>query len=178
MIIKQKENIREFIKNKKKQLSISEKESQENIIFTKIEQLAIFKNSKIVLLYWSLNNEVNTHNFIKKWCKHKQILLPVINGDNLIIKIFTSEKNMINSLLGTKEPLGESFTNLNKIDLTIIPGIAFDKNNNRLGRGGGYYDKLLNSINSYKIGICFDFQILNTIPTEKHDLKMDKIITV
>jgi 5-formyltetrahydrofolate cyclo-ligase len=66
---------------------------------------------------------------------------------------------------------------LKQIDLVIAPGIAFDKNKNRLGRGKGYYDKYFNGKKITKIGVCYDFQLLENIPVEPFDVKMDKIIT-
>ena len=62
------------------------------------------------------------------------------------------------------------------IDLAVVPRVAFDKEGCRLGRGKGYYDRLLPLINCYKIGICFPFQLYDSIPTEKFDIKMDEVI--
>jgi len=63
------------------------------------------------------------------------------------------------------------------IDLYIIPGVAFDKQGNRLGRGGGFYDKLLFGKNSFKIGLAFEIQIVDTVPHEAHDIPMDFVVT-
>ena len=64
-----------------------------------------------------------------------------------------------------------------EIDLIIVPGVAFDRQLNRMGRGKGYYDRLLSTLQAPKIGICFDFQLQDTVPTESFDKKMDMIIT-
>jgi len=64
-----------------------------------------------------------------------------------------------------------------KIDLVIVPGIAFDWQKNRLGRGKGFYDRFFEKNNLLKIGVCFDFQFLETVPHSKHDIKMDIIVT-
>ncbi len=69
------------------------------------------------------------------------------------------------------------FEEVDKIDLIIVPGIAFDKSLNRLGRGKAYYDKLLKDSKAIKIGVCFDFQLLESVPVDKYDVKMDLIIT-
>ena len=74
------------------------------------------------------------------------------------------------------EPIGEEFIDIDKIDVVIVPGIAFDKENNRLGRGRGYYDKLLTTANAIKVGVCFDFQFFDRIPTEEFDVKMNYVI--
>ncbi|MDA3778950.1 MAG: 5-formyltetrahydrofolate cyclo-ligase, partial [Bacteroidales bacterium] len=75
------------------------------------------------------------------------------------------------------EPIGETFTDYNSIDIIVVPGVAFDDNMNRLGRGKAYYDKLLHNCKAKKIGICFNFQIINKVPVDKHDITMDLVIS-
>ena len=77
---------------------------------------------------------------------------------------------------GIFELNGQEFDDYETINLAIIPGVAFDKSFNRLGRGKGFYDRLLPKLNCKTIGICFDFQFLDYIPSEYHDCKVDKII--
>lgn len=69
------------------------------------------------------------------------------------------------------------FTNYASIDLAVIPGVAFDRSGNRLGRGKGYYDRLLPHIFAYKVGICFSFQLVEDIPTREFDARVDEILT-
>ena len=76
-----------------------------------------------------------------------------------------------------EEPTGEAFTDYTQIDFAIIPGVSFDKNGNRLGRGKGYYDRLLPQLHSYNVGICFDFQVSDEIPTESFDKPMHEVWT-
>ncbi len=75
------------------------------------------------------------------------------------------------------EPAGCLFTDYSAVDLAVVPGMAFDKSGNRLGRGKGYYDRLLPLIGyKYKIGICFPFQFLDSIPVEPTDIPVDEVI--
>jgi len=69
--------------------------------------------------------------------------------------------------------------NIEEIDLVIVPGVVFDKNLNRIGFGKGYYDKILNRLkpSAKKVALAHDFQVLEDIPAEEHDVKMDMIIT-
>lgn len=76
-----------------------------------------------------------------------------------------------------EEPTGEAFTDYTQIDFAIIPGVSFDKNGNRLGRGKGYYDRLLPQLHSYNVGICFDFQVSDEIPIESFDKPMHEVWT-
>ncbi|MDL2305912.1 5-formyltetrahydrofolate cyclo-ligase, partial [Bacteroides sp. OttesenSCG-928-D19] len=83
---------------------------------------------------------------MEKWSKTKTIILPVVEGGILQLRTYSTPENLDTGLYGIKEPSGEYFTNYHLIDLAIIPGMAFDASGNRLGRGKGYYDKLLPNI--------------------------------
>jgi len=177
MIDQRKKELRNLIKVKKKQYSLEQKKSKSSIIFNKLENLDIFKNSRIIMAYWSMSDEVFTHDFVLKWYKEKQFILPVVKGDDLELRLFRGKEYMVKGeSFGIEEPVGESFTRVEDIDIVIVPGVAFDKENNRLGRGKAYYDKLLIKSNALKLGVCFDFQYLNEVPTDGHDIKMDLIL--
>jgi len=119
---------------------------------------------------------LSTHEIIEKWSNRKQIILPTIVGDKLILKPYMPGQNMKKGALGIWEPdTVDTFTE--NIDLMIIPGIAFDSDKNRLGRGKAFYDRFLANKSLVKIGVGFDLQLLPRIPSEKSDIKMDKVIT-
>lgn len=121
---------------------------------------------------------MDTHAFIQKWSREKRILLPVVVGDDLELRLYTGPEDLAIGAYGIEEPTGARFTDYTAIDLIIVPGVAFDRNGNRLGRGKGYYDRLLPRIPSaYKIGICFPFQVVEEVPAEPFDIRMDEIIT-
>lgn len=172
----EKNEIRKQIKGLKSGISQQEKQDEANLVFEKIESLEEFKNSTNIFLYWSLEDELPTHRFIEKWSAYKQIILPSVSGENMILKKYTETKDLKTGKLGISEPAIETYYD-GKIDLVIVPGIAFDKSKNRLGRGKGFYDRYFNHNEVYKIGICFDFQLLNTIPATFLDVKMDIVIT-
>ncbi len=172
----EKAKIRRLIRNKKNVLSDMEKSQSAATVFEKIELLSEFMNAKSVLMYWSLPDELPTHNFIVKWSAKKQMLLPVVKGDEMLIKPFISTDELRKSDMGIWEPEAQR-EYLRQIDLVIVPGIAFDKGKNRLGRGKGYYDRYFNNKSITKIGVCYDFQLLEVIPTGPFDVSMDKIIT-
>ena len=130
------------------------------------------------MAYWSMDDEVFTHDFLQKYLGKKKIILPVVNGDMLDLKEFVGLSSMeAGESYGISEPTGDIFTEINQIDLIIVPGVAFDVQLNRLGRGKAYYDKLLKESNAYKIGICFDFQLMESVPVDEHDIKMDLLIS-
>lgn len=126
-----------------------------------------------------MKDEVDTHTFVQKWSKKKRILLPVVVGDDLELRIYTGPEDMATGSYGIEEPTGELFTDYATIDFIAVPGVAFDLKGNRLGRGKGYYDRLLPRIPSaYKAGICFPFQLVEEVPAESFDIRMDIIITI
>lgn len=177
-IIQQKKELRQKIKLIKQQQTETDKTTQSALIFQQVEQLNLFQNAEVVMLYWSMADEVQTHNFIEKWWQQKTILLPVVDGNTLKIKQYTGFNSMIRGeQFGILEPTGNEFNDLDKIDMIIVPGVAFDKHNNRLGRGRGFYDKLLATTNALKLGVCFNFQVVDHVPTEEFDFKMDEVIS-
>lgn len=146
-------------------------------LLEKLEQHPRFIAAKTVLCYHSLGDEVQTHAFVEKWHTSKKILLPVVVGDILELRHYTGKDCLKVGAYGIEEPTGENFTSFDEIELGIIPGVAFDKQGNRLGRGKGYYDKLLPLLHTYNIGICYRFQALEEIPCEPFDRKMDEVWT-
>ena len=140
---------------------------------------AHFLAAKTVLLYHSLSDEVNTHQFIEEWCLKKQLLLPVVVGEELELRLFQNMNELKIGSFGIAEPTGPLFTDYAKIDFVAVPGMAFDRNGHRLGRGKGYYDRLLPKLtNAYKAGICFPYQVVDEVPVEPTDITMDGIITI
>jgi 5-formyltetrahydrofolate cyclo-ligase len=176
-IKEQKKELRKLIKTRKALYSNEERIDQSKKVFSEIESLPSFANAKTVLAYWSLPDEVQTHSFIEKWYKHKTIVLPLVVGDTLELKVYTGPECMEEGpSYGILEPKnGVAYTS-NNIDLGIIPGMAFDLQGNRLGRGKGYYDKLLKEMNMKTIGVCFSFQLVDKVPSDTFDIAMDSVI--
>lgn len=120
---------------------------------------------------------MDTHDLIHTL--HEQgytLLLPTVEGDDLSLHIYEGDHKLdIGMAYGIQESQGPLFTNYSSIDLAIIPGMAFTREGARLGRGKGYYDRLLQHLHCPLIGIAFPFQILPYIPTEPHDIAMNEV---
>ena len=169
--------IRKEIKLIKSWMSDEDKIRKSNCIWRQIESLEYFQKAEVVLMYWSMRGEVYTHDFILHWHKEKTIILPVVDGDSLHLRKFKGEHALCrHATMNLYEPQGDDYLSPQNIKLVIIPGIAFDRHNHRLGRGKGYYDKLLPQLNAYKIGVGFDFQLLEDIPDDPHDVPMDEVV--
>ena len=173
-----KQELRKQIRAAKRAVPFCEKCTRSLPIMQQVEALPQFQQASIVLLYWSMEDEVQTHDFINRWYGQKTILLPCVDGDDLRLRQYTGEDCLTEGeQFGIGEPTGPEFTNLDKVELIIVPGVAFDRHNNRMGRGRGFYDRLLKSTpNAYKVGVGFDFQMVDNVPVEPFDVPMNKVI--
>lgn len=163
----------------KRAVTPEEKMRRSETVMRGVEALPEFQRARVVLLYWSMADEVQTHAFVERWYKEKTLLLPCVDGDDLRLRQYTGPECMVaGEQFGIGEPSGEEWTDLDAVELIVVPGVAFDRQNNRMGRGRGFYDRLLKSTpNAVKTGVAYDFQILDSIPVEPHDVKMDRVIT-
>lgn len=179
MSTSEKVALRTWMNEKRMSLSQDEVINRSSVIMGKIEVLIEFLRAKTVFIYWSLPEEVQTQELILKWSDVKTFILPQIQGDYLVLrKITTPEEMKKEKIFGIMEPTGEIVTDYSRIDLALIPGVAFDRSGNRLGRGKAFYDKILPHLTeTYKVGLAFDFQVLKSIPYDELDVPMDKIIT-
>ena len=177
-IAERKKKLRLKVAEIKQSYSQIELQNFSEEVISTLELTELFQNAKVVLAYYSMPDEVNTHKWIKKHGSQKHFLLPVVNNSELILKKYVSEEKMSTSAYGIKEPVGDTFpeSEYDKIDLVIVPGVAFDRKLNRMGRGKGFYDRLLPKINAPKTAVCFDFQVFDNIPADQGDRKMNMIV--
>ena len=133
-----------------------------------------------ILLYSPLLKEPDPRPLMSHY-GNKRFYFPRINGEFLEIYRHTMEGQWIAGPFGLREPdpLNWERTSLDEIDLALIPGLAFDEELVRLGRGGGFYDRMLGDSNfrGMKIGLCWQWQLIPFVPREAHDITMDRVIT-
>ena len=173
----QKQIIREKVAKLKNSLSGEAIIRCSELICNRLVSTDLFNQSTCIALYYALGDEVLTSRLIDEWRFKKQIVLPVVAGKDLHFYPYTGNENLKKSDYGIMEPVGSELITPESIDIYIIPGIAFDYNCNRLGRGKGYYDRYLSGIEKPLIGLCFDFQLVERIPADIHDKKMTMVIT-
>jgi 5-formyltetrahydrofolate cyclo-ligase len=173
MIFEQKQAFRKEVKLLLSKLSVMEIAAKSEAVWRQVEQLEEFRQAATVLLFASLPTEVQTQSFMQRWNGQKQFLLPIVHGDTLLVG--ASSELRASACFGLLEPV-RALTEIPPIDLAIIPGLAFDRHNNRLGRGKGYYDRFLKVTGSYKVGVCFACQLFEQIPHEEQDVKMDRVL--
>lgn len=171
-----KEDIRVRIKAQKALLSAEEKATAAAAAFALLEQTASFMMSDRILMYHSLPDEISTIDFLDRWSASKHFFLPRVNGVNLDILPFDRASLRLGAFQ-IEEPQGDDTADVDDIDMIIVPGVAYDRKGNRVGRGKGYYDRLLKGTKALKVGVAYDFQLVDEIDAEPHDVKVDVIIT-
>lgn len=171
-----KYDVRAKIRNLKNMLSDLEKMSAADAVFERLERSAAFQLADKVLMYHSLPDELETHRFLNKWKDRKKFFLPRVNGVNLELLPYDESRLEIGSF-HIEEPTGNNLHPVEEIEMIVVPGVAFDRKGIRLGRGRGFYDRLLQNAKAIKVGIGYEFQLVDDLPSEPHDVPMDMVIT-
>ncbi len=173
-----KSEVRRIMRERKRAVPPEEKLRRSELIMQRVEQSDAFRQASVVLLYWSMADEVQTHRFVERWYRQKTLLLPCVDGDDLRLRQYTGPDCLVaGEQFGIGEPTGEEWTDLEAVELIVVPGVAFDGRGHRMGRGRGFYDRLLKSTpRAVKIGVGYDFQMLDAVPVEPHDVNMDLVI--
>lgn len=195
-----KQELRKEIRNRKRQFTQEQLGELSLSVISRLQKHPKVRAAHTLLLYYSLPDEVNTHEWIDELvAEGKRVLLPVvINDEDMVIREYTGKQDLAEGSFHIMEPVGKLFgtERYKEIEVAIIPGMSFDDAGHRLGRGKGYYDRFLallrgigrnkdtlyksdtgeNGGTIYKIGICFGFQKLPEIPFEEHDIVMDEVI--
>ncbi len=160
---------------KRTSLSFWEIKQKSQRICAVLTQLPEFKRAKSIAFYISTKSEVHTHDLIKTLLekKEKKVSVPVYSAN--VLSEISSWSELSEGAFGILEP--KNLSVVNDADLIIVPGVAFDRQCNRLGHGKGFYDKLLKNYKGKSIALAYEQQIVDKIPTEDHDVKVNKIIT-
>jgi len=154
-----------------------------SLIASQFWKLPAMQKARSILFYVSLPNEVDTSSLIEKAIfSGKRVALPIIekNQRTLIPALISSMEDVHKGAYGILEPhfSPDKMIALEELDAVIVPGLAFDRRHNRLGRGAGYYDRFLSTLpkSVLTVGLAFDFQLTDSLPTEAHDMRLEEII--
>ncbi|MBI4971224.1 MAG: 5-formyltetrahydrofolate cyclo-ligase [Candidatus Omnitrophica bacterium] len=181
-ILKDKQLLRDQYRKRLRHQSLEERREKSRIISDLVFDLPAYRKAKAVMLYVAMDEEVDTRHIIKSaFQEKKHVLLPVVleqTGEMISAELIAPGK-MKPGKYGIMEPDGWSSPfPPHDLDMVIVPGLAFDKKNFRLGRGKGYYDQFLSKLNSKvaTVGLAFDVQLAEEIPVEPHDVKLDLVV--
>ena len=174
-----KRNLRNYIRKQKLLHSAAQLAAMSEEICSRVLASAWWQEADTLLLYYPLADEVDVRPLIKEaFSIGKQVLLPVCKGDELELHIYEGEASLAKGVYGIMEPKGSLFApeHYPDIQLAVIPGMAFDRAGHRLGRGKGYYDRLLPKLTKARLqGICFPFQLIDEVPTDVHDISVHEV---
>lgn len=180
-------NLRTRIKQKREQLSSENVDQLGGAIFRNLLDSNILEDKSRIAIYCSVNNEVATMQIIKHlWTKDKELFLPIIKSNQLVFGSYKSGDNLSNNKFDIPEPTTqrEELITADVLDLVIVPLVAFDSDCNRLGMGGGYYDRALafkktssKTSSPLLIGLAYELQKVNILEMNSWDIPMDGIIS-
>ena len=176
-----KQRIRSMLLKRRKEECYSSIVKKSRKIEQNLFNLREYQLANSILYYVSFDQEANTHHMIKQSItQNKKILVPIpdITTQTIIPTLLQSWDHLKPGAYGILTPPHSDPIKLATIDMVIIPGVGFDISGGRIGHGKGYYDKLLTQIKqAIRVALAFEFQIIDKIPMESHDVTMDLIIT-
>jgi 5-formyltetrahydrofolate cyclo-ligase len=182
----EKDKIREEMKRKRDSLTAEDAEKLSAGVAFQLSKMSRYANARTVLFFAAKGKEVQTKSLILKALRSgKKVLLPITNmaKEKLeIAEIRNYDTDLKIGSFGIPEPVKRQESASEKIDLVIVPGLAFGRDGNRIGYGLGFYDKLLPELKEINpgmksIGLAYNFQVLDRVPRNELDWKVDVIIT-
>ena len=176
-----KSELRSQIRHTKRQFTQQQLDELSLPIISRLKER--LRDARVVMAYYALPDEVCTRQLIDDLlAEGKTVLLPkVLDDETMELRRYTGPDSLCEGAFHIMEPVGEPFTDYQQIDVALIPGMAFDAQGHRLGRGKGYYDRFLSQfliLNSQlrTIGVCFDFQKVEEVPVGPHDVSVNLVI--
>ena len=170
-----KQEMRKMIRLRKQQHTADES----SVVIARLKENPRFLQAQTLLIYSALPDEVQTLSLLDALTEAgKTVLLPkVVSSEDMELRRYTGTSSLQPGAYGIMEPVGERFTDYATIDIAVVPGMAFDAQGHRLGRGKGYYDRFLAKVpDVYKIGLCFSWQMVDEVPSEANDITMDEVM--
>ena len=178
--------LRQKMIEKRQRTSYDEIVTKSKQIKKRLFELDVFEKSKTVMFYVGKGDEVQTKDMVLESMKMDKIVsVPYIESSGnremcaSLLKNF--DRDLTKGEYGILFPKKESYRPINasSLDLIIVPGVCFDKNGNRIGHGGGYYDHFLKSVSkkTMLIGLAFDFQVVKDVPHDERDIPMQIVLT-
>ena len=181
-IIEQKKTLRKEMRSRRAFMSKRDRLQASHDIVARLLDNPIYKSSSVIMTYAPMPEEVQLNElFDDAFANNKVLAIPLIVGRGMMRPVFLpSIESLVVGDFGilTVRQDCRQFVEFSDIECVIVPGAAFDRQGNRLGLGGGYYDRFLECVPMAKrVALTFDYQLVDSIPVEPHDLKVDVIIT-
>ena len=175
-----KDEIRKQILEKRSKLSLEEVDKKSELIIKNLTPY--LKNAQNIMIFTDMKNEVRITKLIELYPEKNFFISKIVNSKNREMKINKyNENELVLHKFGYYESSSDDFYDEKILDIVIVPALAFDSSKNRIGFGGGYYDTFLNKVreknkNTLFIGVCYDFQMIEEVPIEGHDITLDLVV--
>ena len=174
-----KAELRRDMLKKRKHMETREVCEKSGLIAHTLLDLDCIQEASCVMAYCSYKNEPDLMSFVHALLDMgKHVALPYVTGDDSMIAVdYNCETVMKSNMYGIPEPVLSNESENVEPDVVLVPGVAFGADLNRIGYGVGYFDRFLKETNAFKVGICYDMQVVPTIKAAPHDVRMDMIVT-
>ncbi|MFT8713463.1 MAG: 5-formyltetrahydrofolate cyclo-ligase [Leuconostoc pseudomesenteroides] len=170
---------RQLQKEALKTLSIHQKQMESHQLYQLLLETAAWQEAGTIAVTLSMPLELDTAPIIEAaWSANKKTVVPKIVHHQMIFVPFDDASNLQTGQLSIREPVTDSAVPENKIDLVIVPGLAFTKNGARLGFGAGYYDRFLENYTGKTVALALSRQVKNALPIESHDQRIQEVLTI
>lgn len=170
---------RQLQKEALKTLSIHQKQMESHQLYQLLFETAAWQEAGTIAVTLSMPIELDTAPIIEAaWSANKKTVVPKIVNHQMIFVPFDDGSSLQTGQLSIREPVTEVAVSANKIDLVIVPGLAFTRSGARLGFGAGYYDRFLVNYTGKTIALALSPQIKQNIPIEAHDQLIQEVLTV
>ena len=174
-----KQEMRKIVRGYRQSLSNEEAAIKSITILNKLFETEQYKQAECVYCYIDFRNEVKTMPLIRKAIKDgKRVAAPRISGESMEFYYITDHSDLEEGSYGIMEPSMSCPLAEETDAMLVMPGVAFDRENHRIGYGGGFYDRYLERENThFKIALAYDFQIFEHVPYEEHDICPDMVLS-
>lgn len=174
---KEKQAVRALVEQKRRIYPKDKAKADSEAIIARLEQLPCFCDAQNIMIYYPIHNEVDLRPLLQRYEGKKTFILPVTHRKSIEPRQYLGEEMMQRGRYSVPEPQTATFKG--KLDLILVPGVVFDLQCNRIGRGAGFYDRFLKKNKHVtQLGVAYDFQIKNhDIPHSHSDRQLNGVIT-
>ncbi len=183
-IVQDKAKLRQTVLAELKRQPPKSKLRKNKLVLEKLKRTPEFRKSMALMFYVAMSGEVDTKPLLLEVLREgREVAVPYVDRETnslISVQIHNPEQDLHPGTYGILEPRSDLVCpfDINRLDLVLVPGIAFDRQGHRLGRGKGYYDRFLKTLPSHVrcFGLAFDFQVFKSVPTEDFDISVDRVI--
>ena len=175
-----KQQLRKTIRQRKKQHSPEQRQAWSAEIERRLLAHPRIRAAQVVMLYYALPDEVDTRHLADALlAEGKTVILPkCVDDAHMEPRLYTGPADLAEGIFNLLEPVGAPYADIHRIEVIVVPGMSFDDEGHRLGRGRGYYDRFLERLpEAYTIGVCYHFQRVDHVPTDPYDRAMDEVVS-